>query len=225
MLGFKAVDRASKKLIKTIPFSTDAQVSDKINKLWNDHKILKNADLEFKLNNLTKLEKLLVDKKEDIAVAIQTEMGKTIDEARGEIDGSLGHLRSWLVNMEKWTWDKKKTDSISQSKFSHRLDSRGVLYKICPFNTPLWIGLKTVVPNLALGNSVLVRPPQTCPGYAEVVSDAIASREILGLDYIFSTTESTDSILANPLIKGSFGFNLQGFRSQDPTMWVRKSQP
>lgn len=196
------MDRVSKQVLKTIPFATDVQVSDKINKLWDDHKKLKYGGLEFRLENLEKVQNMLLDRKEDIATAIQAEMGKTIDEARGEIDVSVAHLRFWLANMEKWTLEKKKTDSVSQSKFSHRLDARGVLYKICPFNTPLWIGLKLGIPNLALGNAIMVRPPQTCPGYAEVVSQEIESRGILGLDYIFSATEATEMILSNPLVKG-----------------------
>ena len=41
--------------------------------------------------------------------------------------------------------------------------NKGLLFNIVPFNFPFWLSFKTTVPNLALGNSVLLKPSESCP--------------------------------------------------------------
>ena len=84
----------------------------------------------------------------------------------------------------------------------HLIDSKGVVFKIVPFNFPLWLGLKFAIPSIALGNSVLIRPPESCPQVGELLSKQIKERNILGLDVVFSDIKSTQNIIQNRYIKG-----------------------
>ena len=45
----------------------------------------------------------------------------------------------------------------------------GVIYKITPFNFPLWIAMKSAIPNLLLGNSMAVKITENCLNTAEIL--------------------------------------------------------
>jgi acyl-CoA reductase-like NAD-dependent aldehyde dehydrogenase len=178
------------------------EINQKINKLWLDHKQLKNSNNDFKLNNLVNFQSILKDNQEMLARVIRTEMGKTLDEAKGEINRCVLHCQYYLddpsrINLLQHT-------HFSKNDFVHSIDPKGVMFKIVPFNFPLWLGLKFAIPSIVLGNSVLIRPPETCPGSAQIIQDEITTRNIIGLDYIFSDVTQTESIIQNPFIKGIF---------------------
>jgi acyl-CoA reductase-like NAD-dependent aldehyde dehydrogenase len=84
----------------------------------------------------------------------------------------------------------------------HRVDASGVIFKIAPFNSPLWVGLKLAVPAMALGNSVLLRASETCGGLAEFFDLKLKESDVLGLEMAFSHVEDTENIIKNPYIKG-----------------------
>ena len=202
MLGFRSIDRVTKKLTKTIPYSSPAQISESVDRLWADHKTLKYSSPEFRAQNLIKLHDLLEDHKDQLAQLIHSEMGKTIDEAKGEIGRCVQHTKHFVHDLHSWASPRRTWDPLSEQSFAHFLDSQGVLFKIAPFNFPLWLGLKFAIPNIALGNSVMIRPPQTCPRTAELLLEETRARDILGLDFIFNRVEDTESIIQHPLIKG-----------------------
>ena len=108
MLGFKSIDRATKQLIKTIPFSNENHIANQISKLWIDHKSLKYSSHEVRSNNLINFHELLKDNKEDFARIINKEMGKTLDEARGEINRCMLHTKYYANDISNWTKAKKK---------------------------------------------------------------------------------------------------------------------
>jgi succinate-semialdehyde dehydrogenase/glutarate-semialdehyde dehydrogenase len=202
MRGFKSIDRITKQLTKTIPFSSENVISEKISRLWSEHKSLKYGDYEFRAQNLLNFHDLLQDNQEEIAKIISSEMGKSVDEAREEVNRCMIHAKYFVDDLYKWKDPKKKKDSLNKSKFMHALDSKGVMLKIVPFNSPLWVGLKMAIPSIALGNSVLIRPPETCPRMGELINEQLEARNILGLEYIFSEVTSTEDIIKNPKVKG-----------------------
>lgn len=202
MIGFRSIDRVSKKLLKSIPFASEDQLSSQLDKLWAEHKHMKRAGPSTRSQNLINLKELLAESKEELAGQIHREMGKTLPEARGEIDRCIFHTDYYLRDLEKWSNPKKKTDSITKNKFVHTLDSKGVVFKIAPFNFPLWLGLKLAIPNLALGNSVLFRPPETCAGMAHLFAERLKEHQVLGLEMAFSDVTSTEYLIKHPFVKG-----------------------
>ncbi len=50
-----------------------------------------------------------------------------------------------------------------------RQEATGVIYLLAPFNFPLWLVFKGGIPNLFLGNSILMRNSDSTPRLAEKI--------------------------------------------------------
>jgi succinate-semialdehyde dehydrogenase/glutarate-semialdehyde dehydrogenase len=60
-----------------------------------------------------------------------------------------------------------KTDAKKKTLIKYK--PLGVLYHIVPFNYPFWLNFKGGIPNLLLGNSLLVRNADSTPLVGEAI--------------------------------------------------------
>lgn len=107
--------------------------------------------------------------KEAIAYAVTLEQGKPLAEARGEIGKSLAEARQML--------------GFSQSALGYTMPGRnaefhntvvrrprGVCLAITPWNFPVLTPMRKIVPALAAGNSVILKPSEFTPAAALILT-------------------------------------------------------
>lgn len=121
---------------------------------WERYKILKTTS------------ELIGKKKEELAITIAKEVGKTIKEARGEVSRAI---QTFLLSAEE---AKRIHGEIvpfdaapsARSKFGFYIRVPvGVVAAITPFNFPLNLAAHKVAPALAAGNSVILKPATKTP--------------------------------------------------------------
>jgi succinate-semialdehyde dehydrogenase/glutarate-semialdehyde dehydrogenase len=80
----------------------------------------------------------------------------------------------------------------------------GLLYVIVPFNFPFWLTFKSCIPNLALGNTVLIRNSDSTPRLGKLLEDLFVSSGFDKGEFqnIYSSPEQTDDIIESKLIQG-----------------------
>lgn len=92
--------------------------------------------------------------KEELARLIAAEMGKPIRLSRVEVDRTLEEFRYTLKRGAEW---------LAKEEAPHgyvRFDPLGVVAVISPWNFPLMLPLRGVVPALVAGNTVLLKPSE-----------------------------------------------------------------
>lgn len=78
-----------------------------------------------------------------------------------EVKKSANHCRFYAQNLNKMTSPTKvKTDSLNSYV---KLEPLGSILMIQPFNFPFWLAFKAGIPILSLGNSIVLRPPDSAP--------------------------------------------------------------
>jgi acyl-CoA reductase-like NAD-dependent aldehyde dehydrogenase len=98
---------------------------------------------------------------EDIARLLTLENGKPLAQARGEVGVAIDvatQLSELVVHLRSGNQGAGAGDLV----FQHRRP-RGVAGCIIPWNFPLAVGLENVVPNLAVGNTVVWKPSEKTP--------------------------------------------------------------
>jgi len=118
---------------------------------------------------------LLRERREQIAVTLTREMGKTLAEASGEVAkaadffeyyGGLGRAARGEVLAHE------RTDTMAYTVH----EPRGVVLAITPWNDPLLTPARKLAPALIAGNSVILKPASYTPlvavALAEVLHDA-----------------------------------------------------
>lgn len=128
-------------------------------KAWQDWK---KTTVNTRIQLLYKAAKLITKKREDIALTLCLEIGKTISDARSEVDRAIEYitltadaaksLRGSVYYGDVFS----KYDKDRKTGFYTRYPL-GVVLAISPFNYPLNLSITKVAPALVTGNTVVVK--------------------------------------------------------------------
>jgi succinate-semialdehyde dehydrogenase / glutarate-semialdehyde dehydrogenase len=131
---------------------------------------------------------------------ITTEIGRISPASEAEVKKSIAHCTYYLENLDSFLAPKLiKTDAW---KSGYVLDPLGVIYKIVPFNYPVWIAFKMLIPTLLTGNTVLIRPPNTGLQIGETLQDIFVEAGLKSVAVGLTDPDDTPAIMAHPAIQG-----------------------
>jgi len=127
---------------------------------------------------LTPLLARIVERGDALAELIHSEQGKSITEATfSEILGAAEVVRVHLKRDPQWLAAQKvPLDPLSypgkKARVEHR--PRGVVVAIMPWNYPLALPMRTLVPALLCGNAVLLKPSEHSPTVGRAIGELFA---------------------------------------------------
>jgi acyl-CoA reductase-like NAD-dependent aldehyde dehydrogenase len=104
-----------------------------------------------------------------IATLISQEMGKPITLAKAEVERAIEEWRYMLDNAERFL-EPEKVDSV-EIHFA----PLGVVAVISPWNFPLLLPLRGIVPALLAGNSVLFKPSELSPRVGMRITELVGN--------------------------------------------------
>ncbi len=102
---------------------------------------------------------------EELARSISTEMGKPIKLSRGEVKRTLEEFRYSLEHAVEWLGNEAAPHGYV------RFDPLGVFAVISPWNYPLMLPLRGIVPALISGNTVIFKPSELSPYTAKLLME------------------------------------------------------
>ena len=175
-------------------------VESKIRSLHNAYLQTRGYPLQYRIEQINVLKDYLNKKKALLAEAIHLNMGKTLDESRGEIDKAIYHCNYYAKNAEDFL--RPQLDQFGSHKFKSTMQPTGVVFKITPLNFPVWIGFKTLIPNIVLGNTFLLRPSMKCFDVDSILEEIIKESALDCFDIGYTSIQDTEAILSNKLISG-----------------------
>ncbi|MFN0280323.1 MAG: CoA-acylating methylmalonate-semialdehyde dehydrogenase [Pyrinomonadaceae bacterium] len=188
-------------LLSRVPMSTTDELeravrsAKKAFESWSKLPIKERAQVFFRYRYL--LEK----NSDDLTALVSEENGKTIDEARAEVDKSI-ELTEFACSMPQLV-------SGEILEVSRGVECRtehfpvGVVASIVPFNFPLMVPNWTMPNALVLGNTMIMKPselvPLSCGRMAELLKEAGLPDGVLNI--VNGGKEIVEGICAHPDIK------------------------
>lgn len=127
---------------------------------------------------------ILVERKEDFARDMTREMGKVLDETRGDVQEAID--MTYLMAGEGRRQFGHTTPSELPNKFAMSVRSPiGVTGLITPWNFPMAIPSWKIMPALVCGNTVVIKPAEDTPlsthNLAQVLEEAGLPRGVLNV--------------------------------------------
>lgn len=125
----------------------------------------------------------LLDQRADaLAVQLTREEGKTVAEARGEVDRAVGFLRYYATAAIDAQGEVYPSAVAGRHLYTQR-EPLGVVAAITPWNFPIAIPAWKSAPALAFGNAVVLKPSEVTPlsafAFAEALWDAGLPHDVL----------------------------------------------
>ena len=137
--------------------------------------ILKRMPAGERARILEKASIIIKERQEDFGRAIALESGKTISEARGEVDRAVNTMKLSALAAMKLTGETVRFDLTGPSKkvgFFIRVPL-GIVLAITPFNFPLNLSCHKIGPALVAGNSVIHKPATKTPISGVMLAEAL----------------------------------------------------
>lgn len=113
-------------------------------------------------NYLEQVANKLKDKKEEMAQIITSEMGKTIHNARYEVDSTISFFQ-WYAEEALRVYGDVIPSSAENKRVKVIKQPVGVVAAITPWNFPLNMGARKLAPALAVGCTVVLKPSREAP--------------------------------------------------------------
>lgn len=114
--------------------------------------------------------KAIETRSDEIARTISREMGKTLWDAKGEVQAMIGKIEISIRAQAERAGDREEKAAFGAMTLSHR--AYGVLAVFGPFNFPGHLPNGHIVPALLAGNCILFKPSELTPGVAALMVEA-----------------------------------------------------
>ncbi len=132
------------------------EAAEKAYKTWSKTAALERADF------LLAIYKKMQERAEFLAQVITKEMGKPINDARGEVRSAIDYFR-WYAEEARRVYGETIPASTNDKKVFVIKQAIGVVGAITPWNFPLSMVARKVAPALAAGCTIVLKPSSKAP--------------------------------------------------------------
>lgn len=156
----------NKEVIDTVPKASDDDVEKALQSAVSGAEAMRALAGYERFEILDRAAAMMQEQSEDLARTLSSEEGKTINEARGEVDRATQTMQLSAEEAKRISGEVLPIDGGkgTEGKFGFTIRVPcGVVAAITPFNFPLNLVCHKVGPALAGGNSVILKPASDTP--------------------------------------------------------------
>ncbi|MDH5147666.1 NAD-dependent succinate-semialdehyde dehydrogenase [Brevibacterium casei] len=201
---YRVTDPATGEVVEEFPTATDAEILAALDRSattftqWSRTPVAERARL------LTRVAEIYAERADELAEVIRLEMGKAVPEGKGEVALSSNIYRYFADNAEAFMADEPLRGPEDGTAWIRRKPV-GSLLGIMPWNFPYYQVARFAAPNLALGNTILLKHAPQCPRSAKIMEEIFIQAGLPEGAYInvyASNEQVADLILPDPRNQG-----------------------
>ena len=162
----------------------------------------RNRPLTTRKEVISRIREKLLTHAEQYAKAITTDMNKPLAQSLAEVKKCATLCDYYLTHIDDFLRPQPLQSSWTESFV--RLDPLGVLLAVMPWNFPFWQVFRVAIPNLLLGNVLVVKHASNVPTSAALLEEIFLD-ESLGFPIyknLSLLSQYVEEIIAHPAIKG-----------------------
>jgi succinate-semialdehyde dehydrogenase/glutarate-semialdehyde dehydrogenase len=199
-MSYQSVDPYTGKLLKSFPLHTDEEMQAALSRA--DARFRSFGTLAERTAMLKRAASLMIERREELAALITAEMGKRIHESRDEVSLSAAILEYYAEHASGFLAKRTLDSTVGEAWVE--FEPIGVLVGVEPWNYPYYQLVRFVGPNIALGNTILMKHapgvPQCALAFEKILIDAGAPDG----SYInlFLSNEQVSTLIEDPRVQG-----------------------
>jgi succinate-semialdehyde dehydrogenase/glutarate-semialdehyde dehydrogenase len=199
---YAVTDPATGELIEEIENATDDQVRAAIERVHRGYAAWRRRTLEERTAIVARAAELFAERADELAAIMTQEMGKRINEGRGEIGVVVDIFRYYAEHGPALLADEPLR--IKGGRAVITKEPIGALLGVMPWNFPCYQVARFVAPNLVLGNTILLKHASICPRSAVAIEAVLQDAGVPDDAYVnvFASSRQIPWMLADPRIAG-----------------------
>ncbi|HEY3683180.1 MAG TPA: NAD-dependent succinate-semialdehyde dehydrogenase [Streptosporangiaceae bacterium] len=199
---YKVTNPATGEVVEEFPTATDDQIRDAIDRADRGFKAWRDRPVEERAAVVRRAAQLFEERTDELAAIITLEMGKRINEARGELGIVVSIFNYYADKGPELIADEPLP--IKGGEAVVKKSPIGALIGIMPWNFPYYQVARFAAPNLVLGNTILLKHAPSCPRSAAAIEGLLREAGLPDDAYIniYASNEQIAWMLADPRIAG-----------------------
>jgi succinate-semialdehyde dehydrogenase/glutarate-semialdehyde dehydrogenase len=201
-MAYQSLNPFNGELVKSFEDITDAQFETKLATAQTCFETWRHKTYAERAAIIGKAAQLMRDQSEALAHTMTLEMGKRINEARGEVEFSSRILAYYAENAERFLAPVKLNPTVGEAHMES--SPIGVIFCVEPWNFPCYQLARIAGPHLMAGNVLVVKHagivPQCAIAFEKLLTDAGAPAGLY--TNLLISHEQSNRIVDDPRIKG-----------------------
>lgn len=205
MTDYAVLNPATGELVATFPSADDASVAAAVDAAasayttWGRTSTV--ADRAALLREVARLHR---ERTPELAAAMVEEMGKPLGDAEGEVDFAADIYDYYADNAAGFLADEPIDLTDGEGTALIRRSPIGVLLGIMPWNFPAYQVARFAAPNLAAGNTIVLKHAPQCPRSAALLEQLFLDAGLPAGAYVnvYATHEQVERIIADTRVQG-----------------------
>ena len=201
---YAVLDPSTGETVKTYPTATDDEVRRAVDSVAGAHATWSARSLADRVEVVRRIAQLHAKRADELASIIQREMGKPMQEGRGELSFCTAIYDYYAEHAEQLLADQPIELLAGDGSAVIRRSSVGALLGIMPWNFPYYQVARFAGPNLIVGNTILLKHAPQCPESSAALADLYSEAGCPDGVYvnIYASNEQVADVIADPRIQG-----------------------
>ncbi|MER5490408.1 NAD-dependent succinate-semialdehyde dehydrogenase [Streptomyces sp. NPDC002490] len=201
---YAVTDPTTGEVTATYPTATDAEVAAAVDAAHAATAWGRTGSVAERAALLRRLGDLHAERRGELSASIVREMGKPLAEAEGEIDFCTDIYHYYADHAEEFLADEPLDVLSGPGTAVLRRSPVGVLLGIMPWNFPAYQVARFAAPNLALGNTIVLKHAPQCPATAALLEALFTEAGFPTGAYVnvYATNEQIAEVIADPRVQG-----------------------
>jgi succinate-semialdehyde dehydrogenase/glutarate-semialdehyde dehydrogenase len=204
MTTFAVIEPLTGRTLREYPTATDAEIREALVRVHRTYRAWgRSTTAAERCALLARVAELYEERVEDLARVIAVEMGKPLAEGREEVTLVAEIYRYYAENAPAFLRDEHLGNAAGGDAVV-RKEPLGVLLGIMPWNYPYYQVARFAAPNLAAGNTILLKHAPQCPESALAMAQIFLDAGLPDGAYvnIFASNEQVADVIADPRVHG-----------------------
>ncbi|GAA2886661.1 NAD-dependent succinate-semialdehyde dehydrogenase [Microbacterium esteraromaticum] len=203
MTDYAVVNPATGETVASYETATDAQIEDAIARAASAAKTWGATAPAERAAVIRRIAELHRERKDELGAIIVREMGKPIAAAVGEVEFAADIIEYYADNIDVITADQP-LQILGEGTAVVRRAPLGALLGIMPWNFPAYQVARFAAPNLAIGNTIILKHAPQCPESAAAIEAIYRDAGLPDGAYVnvYATNEQAATIIADARVHG-----------------------
>ncbi|MBB4909599.1 NAD-dependent succinate-semialdehyde dehydrogenase [Actinophytocola algeriensis] len=199
---YTVTNPATGELVEEIENATDEEVRAAIDRVHSAYPAWRRRPVAERAKIVSRAAELFAERSDELAEIMTLEMGKRINEGRGEVGIVVDIFNYYADNAATLLADEPLKVTTGDAVIVKQ--PIGALLGVMPWNFPCYQVARFVAPNLVLGNTILLKHASICPRSAQAIADILHEAGVPEDVYVntFASSRQIPAVLADPRIVG-----------------------
>lgn len=188
--------------IDEIPIVSDEEIQTTIERVHRGYESWRQRSVSERAKIVSRAAELFAERSDELAEIMTLEMGKRINEGRGEVGVVVDIFNYYADNAVELLADEPMEVKGGSAVITKA--PIGPLLGVMPWNFPCYQVARFVAPNLVLGNTIMLKHASICPRSAAAIEQVLHDAGVPEDVYVnvFASSKQVPAILADPRIAG-----------------------